>query len=230
MINAFFKAWAQVPSGPFLRVFLLGSVAALAVLTGLWWLTDGWLSSYAGLPPGNWWGRTLGWLADHGAVGLTLLATWLLFPAVSTTVMGILLDDVVDAVEAVHYPAAKAPRPMGLSEGAWLGLKSGLRFLGVNLLLSPVYIVLLFTAIGPFILFLLVNGYMLGRDYMQMVSVRHLGKQGDEAFRRANKAMTFGLGVATSLLFLVPVVNLFAPLVGAAMATHLFHGGRRAAP
>jgi uncharacterized protein involved in cysteine biosynthesis len=228
MVNAFFKAWSQVPSGRFMRIFLVGSVIALVALFGLWWGLDGWLSSYAGLPPATWWGRALSWIADNGAVGLTLIATWLLFPAVATTVMGMLLDDVVDAVEDAHYPQAKAPRPMGLSEGAWLGLKSGLRFLGINLLLSPVYVLLIFTAIGPFILFLVVNGFLLGRDYVQMVAIRHLGADGEGGFRRDNKTIVFAVGLATSLLFLVPVVNLFAPLVGAAMATHLFHEKRYA--
>ncbi len=228
MVNAFFKAWAQVPSGPFMRILLIGSGAALAVLAGLWWLLDSWLSGYANLPPQNWWGRALAWVADHGAVGLTLIATWFLFPAVSTTVMGILLDDAVDAVEAVHYPARKAPRAMGLADGARLGLGSGLRFIGINFLLIPLYIFLLFTAIGPFVVFLVVNGYLLGQDYMQMVAIRHLGKDAERAFRKANKSRVFGLGVLTSLLFLVPIVNLFAPLVGAAMATHLFHGVRDA--
>ena len=31
------------------------------------------------------------------------------------------------------------------------------------------------------------------------------------------------LGAASTALFLVPVVNLLAPVLGAAMATHLFH-------
>ncbi len=207
-----------------MRILLIGSIAALAALAGLWWLLDSWLSGYAGYPPQNWWGRALAWAADHGAVGLTLIATWFLFPAVSTTVMGILLDDAVDAVEGVYYPSRKAPRAMGLAEGARLGLGSGLRFLGINFLLIPVYVILLFTAIGPFVVFLVVNGYLLGRDYIQMVAIRHLGKNGERAFRKANKARVFGLGVLTSLLFLVPILNLFAPLIGAAMATHMYHG------
>jgi CysZ protein len=229
MIDAFLKAWAQMPSRAFLRVFLLGSGAALLVLVSLWWGMDDWLSGYAGMPPTNWWGNTLRWLADHGAVGIALIASWLLFPAVATTVMGILLDDVVDAVEARDYPAHKAPRPMGMAEGASMGLGSGLRFLGINLLLVPVYLVLMFTAIGPFILYLLVNGYLLGRDYVQMVAIRHLEKTGERAFRKSHRVLVFSVGVATSLLFLVPFVNLFAPIVGAAMATHLFHRAKAGA-
>jgi CysZ protein len=226
MIDAFLKAWAQMSSRAFLRVFLLGSGTALLVLLGLWWGLDHWLGSYDGLPPPTWWGKALSWLADHGAVAIALVASWLLFPAVATTVMGILLDDVVDAVEARDYPADKAPRPMGKAEGAAMGLGSGLRFLGINLLLAPVYIVLLFTAVGPFLLYLAVNGYLLGRDYVQMVAVRHLEKTGEKQFRQSHKLLVFSVGVATSLLFLVPFVNLFAPIVGAAMATHLFHTAR----
>ena len=36
----------------------------------------------------------------------------------------------------------------------------------------------------------------------------------------------FVLGLAVAGLFVVPLANLFAPILGAAMATHLFHGGR----
>jgi CysZ protein len=229
MIDAFLKAWAQMPSRPFIKVLLIGSFAALLVLLGMWWGLDHWLGSYDGLPPPTWWGKALRWLADHGAAGLTLLASWLLFPAVATMVMGLLLDDVVDAVEVRDYPAAKAPRPTGLAEGAGMGLMSGLQFLGVNLLLLPVYLVLVFTAVGPFLLYLLVNGYLLGQDYMQMVAIRHLGKTREKQFRQANKGLVFSVGVATSLLFLVPFVNLFAPIVGAAMATHLFHKAKSSA-
>jgi CysZ protein len=183
--------------------------------------------SLAKLP--NWLERGWGWIDGLIAAlgGLGLFAGLLfLFPAIATLVMGLLLDDVVDAVEDRHYPAARAPRPTGRLEGLWLGLASGGRMLLVNLLLLPVYGLLLFTGIGPFLLYLLVNGYLLGRDFVQMIAIRHLGRAGEKAHRAKTRNTQFSIGVLTSLLYLVPIANILAPLLGAAMATHVFHQNR----
>ncbi len=223
-LSAFTAAWGQLPSRGFLRVLAISLGAAVVALAALWWGLDHWLSSYTGIATqDHWWARAAGWLANHGAAGLVLLASWFLLPALTTTVMGALLDDIVDAVEQRHYPAHPALHPIGMGLGAWLGLTSGLRMIGINFLLIPVYIVLAFTVIGPFALYLVVNGYLLGRDYLQMVAVRHLGTGGDRAFRARNTDGVFAVGLATSGLLLVPGINLLAPLIGAAMATHVFH-------
>jgi uncharacterized protein involved in cysteine biosynthesis len=47
------------------------------------------------------------------------------------------------------------------------------------------------------------------------------------SWRRATKGQRFLLGLADATLFLIPFVNLAAPVLGAAMATHLFHGRRQ---
>jgi uncharacterized protein involved in cysteine biosynthesis len=43
-------------------------------------------------------------------------------------------------------------------------------------------------------------------------------------WRKATAWERFTLGVAGTGLFMVPILNLAAPVLGAAMATHLFHG------
>jgi uncharacterized protein involved in cysteine biosynthesis len=108
-----------------------------------------------------------------------------------------------------------------------MGLRSAARVVAVNLLLLPVYIVLLATGIGTAAAFLIVNGWLLGRDLGDMVAARHLDAAGVAAWRRGTKGPRFLLGLADAALFLIPVVNLAAPVLGAAMATHLFHGRRR---
>ncbi len=235
MLRAASLALAQIFDSRFIRVLGIGSALTL-VLFIILAVAGGWgvaalltgfnVASLPGWLQGSW-----GWIDGVAATlsGLGLFGGLLfLFPAVATLVMGVLLDDIVDAVEARHYPQARAPRQLGLVEGAWLGLASGARMLLVNLALLPVYLLLLVTGIGPFILYLLVNGFLLGRDYVQMVAIRHLGRAGEKAHRAQSRQTQFGVGVLTSLIFLVPVANLLAPLLGAAMATHVFHGRRHA--
>ncbi|SNS80695.1 Uncharacterized protein involved in cysteine biosynthesis [Sphingomonas laterariae] len=158
---------------------------------------------------------------------LTLVGLWLLFPAISIGVLGLFSDDVVDAVEARHYPAeAASARPPGIGRSVRLGLASAGRLIGYNLLALPFYVLLLLTAFGPVALFLIVNAFALGRDLDEMVAVRHL----DEAARKARLKLTRGgralTGLVATGLFMIPFVNLLAPVLGAALATHRFHGSR----
>jgi CysZ protein len=215
---------AQLGDARLIRIFLMGAAAGLALLALAWLGLDQLL---ARVDPSGWPGwLERGWTAAQSwAAGPIVLALgYFLFPAIATAVMGALLDDVVDAVEAKHYPEDKARRPIGLVEGAWIGLKSGGRFLGVNLLLAPLYLILVFTAVGPVLLYLGVNAWLLGRDYVEMVIIRHQDKAGAVAFLSENGATRFQVGGLTTLAFLVPIANLAAPLFGACLATHAVHG------
>jgi len=98
-----------------------------------------------------------------------------------------------------------------------------IRLVLFNLVAMPFYILLLVTGIGPFILFVIVNGLAFGRDVADLAAARH----GDRASRRAWIKSTRGeqglIGTFASALFLVPIVNLAAPVIGAAAAIHLFN-------
>lgn len=155
-----------------------------------------------------------------GGVALAMMA----FRAVAVPITGLFGDEVVSAVEATHYPdvAAQAvPAPLIVS--ARMGLASVLRVVIINLAALPVYIFLIFTAIGPLILFMVINAVLLGRDLSEMVAVRHLDPSQRKQWMR-NTRIEYGLlGLIVTGLFLIPFVNLVAPLVGAAAATHMFH-------
>lgn len=224
MLRAFLLSLGQIGDPTFAGVFLksLGLTLLLLALFG------------AGL----WYGAmqlvaTLGWGTDAGGLVGTLAVVaafglgWLLFRAVAVGVMGVFADDVVIAVERRHYPAAFARgRAVPLARGIALGLGSAGRAVLVNVALTPVYIVLLVTGVGTWLLFFLVNGWLLGRDLGEMVAARHMDDAGMRDWRKAGAVDRFALGVTGTALFMVPILNLFAPILGAAMATHLFHRGR----
>ena len=105
-----------------------------------------------------------------------------------------------------------------------MSLASAGRALLVNLALVPAYILLLSTGIGTALLFFAANGWLLGRDLGEMVAARHVAKQDMKAWRSSTRWPRLGMGLIVSALLTVPVVNLFAPILGAAMAAHLFHG------
>jgi CysZ protein len=159
-----------------------------------------------------------------GAIVIVLLAGWFLFPAVAIGVITTFTDRIARTVEERHYPiAARKARPIGLVGGATMGLRSAGRIILFNLIALPFYLLLLVTGVGPFILFVIVNGIAFGRDLGDMAAARH----GDRASRRAWLNATRGeqhmIGTLVSGLFLVPFVNVLAPVVGTAAAIHLFN-------
>jgi CysZ protein len=173
---------------------------------------------------------TYGWGSDAGmaaaaAAGLAaIVGAWLLFRAVAIPVIGFFADEVVAAIEARHYPAAaQIARPATVALSLRLTLASVARLILLNLLAVPLYAVLLFTAIGPLILFLAINALLLGRDLGEMVAVRHLGAQARKDWLRVTRGERAIMGAIVTGIFMIPIINLIAPIVGAGMATHLFH-------
>ena len=161
-------------------------------------------------------------------VGLVLIVSlWFAFRLVALAVLQLFGDEVVRAVETKHYPAAAASaRALGWREELRVGLRSLGRSLGYNLLALPVALALLVTGVGTVVVFAVVNAVLLGRELTEMVALRHRDDSG--AAPLPGFAMRTLLGGIVVALLLVPFVNLLAPVLGAAAATHLVHRRRAA--
>ena len=177
-------------------------------------------------------GRTIGVPSDGGigailAGSLIVVSIWLLFRIVALAVLQLFGDEVVQAVEAKHYPAAAASaRALGWREEVRVGLRSLGRSLGYNLLALPVALALLVTGVGTVLVFAAVNAVLLGRELTEMAALRHRDDAGNAPLPRF--ATRSALGAVVVALLLVPFVNLLAPVLGAAAATHLVHRRRTA--
>jgi uncharacterized protein involved in cysteine biosynthesis len=157
---------------------------------------------------------------------LTLLAGWLLFRVVAIAVLQFFADEVVLAVERKHYPQAAArARKLPFREDLANSLRGAGRALLFNLLALPFALMLLFTAIGPAVVFLAVNAVLLGRELTDMPWLRHRASQAGASPIPAGERLMLGLAIAA--LMLVPFANLLAPVIGAAAGTHLFQLARR---
>ncbi|WP_033923230.1 EI24 domain-containing protein [Sphingomonas sp. 37zxx] len=226
MIRALTLSLAQLTDPPILRVFAKSFAVTLilfALLSAAFWAVAravaGWLGAGAG------WQELAGFIAVLLAIG----GAWLLFRAVAIAVVGVFADEVVEAVERRHYPqAVTSAKPVPFARGLAMGLGSASRTVLVNLVLVPVYLALLVTGIGSAILFFLVNGWLLGRDLGDMVAARHMPKAAMRDWRATTGVRRFMLGLVGTGLLVVPVANILAPVVAAAMATHWYHGRKRA--
>lgn len=159
------------------------------------------------------------------AVLAALIGAWLLFRFVALFVLQFFAEEVVRAVEARHYPeAASAARSLAFHEEMRNGMRSTTRAVLVNLIALPFAILLLVTGIGTALLFWAVNAFLLGRELQDMVWLRHRRDAAEIA--PLGQGRRFLLGGAIAALLMIPFLNLLAPVLGAASATHLVHRRR----
>jgi CysZ protein len=159
---------------------------------------------------------------------VSLLMLIFLFRAVAIPVISFFADEIVAAIERRHYPdAAASARHVGIGRSMVMAGGSLARLVGLNLLALPGYIALAVTGIGPFLLFFAVNALLLGRDLGEMVAARHLDRPALKDWLRTSRAERTMIGLIASALFVFPFLNLLAPVMGAGMATHLYHGRKR---
>lgn len=223
MIRAFLLSLGQFSDSAILRVFLksigLTLLVFLVLGAGLWFGTQWLFVDQLG------WGENAAGLAIIGEFVVTIMFGWVLFRAVAIAVIGLFGDQIVIAVERKHYPDALASaHDVPFTRSLHMGLRSAGRALAVNLVLLPAYILLLLTGFGTPLLFFAANGWLLGVDLGEMVAARHIAPAEMKAWRASTRWVRWELGVIVSGLLTVPVVNLLAPILGAAMAAHLFHG------
>lgn len=217
--RAFLNALDQVHDKGFRKVFWLGILIAIVSYIGIFLITGALLPEELSLTGWEWFDDFLMWIFG----GTFVVVLFFLFPGIATMFMGLFLDDIIDAVETRHYPDDRAPKRLGIGESLVSSMRLGLVIIIINLLALPAYLILWFTAFGPIILYILINGYLLGREYFELVAERHMSAAEAANLRRDHRDKSIMAGMVITGIFMVPVLNLAAPILGVAAMVHLVH-------
>ena len=223
ILTDFFRAVGQIGDPRFRRVLGFGiglTLALLFVVTAVLVVVVGWFAPNTVTLPliGQ-----IGWIDNalsRAIVPLMLVLSVFLMVPVASAFTSLFLDEVADAVDEDYYPhLPQAPRA---SWGA--PISDGALFLAVivGANLGALILYAFFPPAAPFI-FLALNGYLLGREYFQLVAMRRLGREGAKAARARHFGQIWAAGILMALPLTIPVVNLLIPVLGAATFTHLFH-------
>ncbi|WP_020398734.1 EI24 domain-containing protein [Kordiimonas gwangyangensis] len=212
------RTWQQLLHPKFRSVFFTGVLVAFGTLAGLIYLLNiYWPQDFSF---GYSW---LEWLDEFGFWSVAIIGSYILFPAISTTVMGFLTDKIALAVEEEYYPNRIGSRKVSGLEVVLGSLQLMAMVIIINLIALIPYILLIFTIGGTFLLFVAVNGLLLGREYFEMVAIRHMDAREVRRFRKRYSGKIFIGGAMIAVLFAIPFVNILAPIVGTAMMTHIYH-------
>lgn len=212
MLSIILRAARDVLSPPFRGVLFKSLGFTILVLIAAWfsleWLIDhlvtlerSWLDSLVQIASG---------------LALVVGAVFLVVP-VTALVASLFLDDIAQLVEATHYPGEQTGQPLPTFEAVKSAIGFTLVVIGVNLV---ALMLLLVPGINA-IIFLVANGYLLGREYFELAAMRFRSKADVKALRRANGGRVFLAGLVIAGLLAVPVLNLLTPLFATALMVHL---------
>jgi len=216
ILSSYFKGFGQL-SDPKTRSVVWASVGwSVAIFIGLYvalYVTLK-VTTFIAIGP-------LEMIFDFVAQAGVIVLTWLLFPAVVTAVGSLMLDKVVDAVEARHFPNLSMAPGQSLGEG----IGPALRFLGVTVGLNLLCLPLLLTPFFPFVYYAL-NGYLISREYFELVALRRLSLPDANLLRARWKTPLFIAGIGFAFMLTVPILNVIAPVIATAAMVHLFEAWR----
>ena len=211
MFSAIAKTLGQLNDPPIRRV--IGKTLGLAILgyivfVVLVYLLVGWLAGLSGWLEG---------LAQFGGVLAAMFIAWFIFPSAAAAIAGIFADEVIDAVEARHYPGLPPAHPVPVLSA----VLDGLKLAGISLVVNVVALPLL--VIPPvYVLFTwVVNGWLLGREYFEMVAYRRLDRQTAHHLMAQKRGRFTLAGILIAIALTIPGLNLIAPVIATAFMMHL---------
>lgn len=149
-------------------------------------------------------------------VGIVITAGFFLAP-VTALFAGLFLDEVAGQVETDFYPADPVGDAVPVGQSLIMALKFGLLVLFANILA----LLLVWLAGFGIVIFFLLNGYLLGREYFQFAAMRFRSEEEATAMRKKFGPEIFMSGLFIAGLMSIPVLNFLTPVFAAKQMVHL---------
>ncbi len=212
MVTAAIQAFLDLFTPPFRSVALKSLGFTILVLVAMIVILEWVFGHFVSWPS---------WIEDPLQVlgGFALvIGSMFLIPPVSSMIAGLYLDEIAATVERTYYPLERLGQELSVSESVILSIKFFFVVLAVNIL---VLLLLLVPGIN-LIAFYLGNGYLLGREFFEMVAMRYMPAEQARALRKQNNIYVLLCGLIITCLASVPILNLLTPLFATAFMVHIY--------
>ena len=150
------------------------------------------------------------------AAGVIFGASFLLAP-VTAIFAGLFLDEIAEHVERKYYPEDIVGVAVPLAPSLTLALK----FSFVVLIGNILAFLLVFVAGFGVVIFFLLNGYLLGREYFLFAAMRFRPEREASILRKKWSLEVFLAGLIIAVVMSIPIVNLLTPVFAATLMVHL---------
>jgi len=214
MLAAALDAFREMFTPPF-RAVLIKCLAFTIGLLALLVIAIEWTFSHFVQWP-DWIETAIQWL---GGLALVVGSIFLI-PPVTSLMAGLYLDDIAAQVERSDFPGD----PPGREQPTLQAIGAGLKFFVVVLVVNLIALFLLLVPGVNLIAFYAGNAYLLGREYFEMVAMRHLPPAEARQLRKANRGAVTLSGLVIAGLASVPILNLLTPLFATAFMVRVYKG------
>ena len=220
MLKAAFKATGDLFSPDFRSVLMKALGLTLALFIAVLVITEVAIASFSHF---SWpWADRL---VEVGTGLALLVAFFFLMSPVTAAFAGLFLDQIAEKVEERHYPLDPRGSTLPMGRAILIALQFFIVMLVVNLAVLP----MVFFGVGALVL-VAANAYLIGREYFEMVAMRHMPLEEAKQMRKENSPVIFIAALLPAFMSLVPVLNLAVPLFSTSYFTHLFKSVRASSP
>ena len=196
-----------------IRIMLACAALAFFVIVGLT-IAITWAAAVLVNFKTGWLDTTFNWL-----VGLvTGVGGWFMLPALTVLIGGIFQESVIFRVEKAFYPDVVRAEPPKLWPDLTHDIKFTIKALALNILILPLY----FFAIGV-VASIILNSYLLGREFFEGAAGYHLGKANARELGKQHAKAVYGGGLVITLMTLTPILNMFVPVIATVWMVHVYH-------
>ena len=227
MLGYLSKSISQLGDPALRRIALIGVSGSALIFSVLCLLVWWGLSTYvlpSNLSLWGWVEDILGFVTKF-FIGISLVfVSTVMFPGVATILISLFLEGVVHAVEAKHYPDKLQPRKRPAYEEVWSSIKFSVLVIGLNFLCFPLYLILMFVPPINLILYYALNGYLISREYFELVAFRQINPESARIVRHKNRGKLLLAGILITFLLTIPIINFFAPIIAVSFMVHFYHG------
>jgi len=152
-------------------------------------------------------------LAGFVGGGFVVVLGYFLFPLTMSAIACLFLEPIASRIERRHFPDLPEGKPADWGDGLVLTFKMLARMTVYNLLVLPFY----FIPVLNIFAFLAVNALLLGQEYYYALALRRLSLPQAETLYQNNKGELRKTGLQLAVLFLIPVLNVVAPILATAI-------------
>ncbi len=221
MLKSLLKSLAIFGDSFFWKIIFLSMLISLSILT-IFWYGIGYI--LIDIEFNSWWLSWLDWTMDGLVTWLgpivAIALSYFLFPITFPLITLIFLNPIVLYLEKKYYPEStstiNAPTFMQSLPST---IKFTLTALVLNIVALPFYLIPVVNVVVYFSL----NGYLFGREYYEMISLRYLSVQDMKKVRLENAIKIMKAGLVITGIFITPFLNIVAPIVATVLMVHLYH-------
>jgi CysZ protein len=188
---------------------------SILILAGFWFLLEKLAVTYLMSNFSTWLGD--GFFASLFIGLLLVIALGFLLAPVTASIASIFLDEVAQVVED-SYPNSKMGREISVLESTKLAIK----FAFVVLFANIVGLFLLWVPGINLVIFFIINGFLLGREYFQFASMRFHNVGETSGLIQTHSTPLFFAGLLIAGFMMIPLIGFLTPIFAAAMMAHLY--------